>query len=130
MTRREARAKRAQEDAAFYHRLALSQERATATLKRLTLALSDQRLVKALAKQTHAGIPTGLLSADRVTAKHRIDPTVQFLIVWKFLYPLLSDQTLVRTLDQLSPGLVQEVKDAFIAIIMDGPGQPSPPKRS
>ena len=123
ISRREVRSKRADEEALFSHRLKLSQECAASAIARLKTALSDQDVISKLAGHKRTSIPDWLASTDCERVKSQTDPTVQFLVAWKFFYPLLSDADLAQTIDMRCPGLVQEMKDAFIAIIMDGPSQ-------
>ena len=101
----------------------MSQERAISAIMLLKTALSDQNVISKLVSQKHTDIPDWLASADCEGLKLQVDPTAQFLAAWKFFYSLLSDEELVRTIGRCCPGLVQEMKDAFIAIIMDGPSQ-------
>jgi len=123
ISQREARSKRANEEALFSRRLKMSQERATSAIILLRTALSDQNVISKLVSQKHTSIPHWLASTDCEGLKLKIDPTVQFLAAWKFFYSLLSDEELVRTIGECYPELVHEMKDAFIAIIMDGPSQ-------
>lgn len=105
----------------------LSRARAATALKQMKLALSDQRFAAKLIQKKYTSIPVGLVGESSQGALHRTDATVQFLVAWKFFYPLLADEDIVQTANRLWPGLMSEVKDAFIAIIMDGPSQRTPP---
>lgn len=127
ISRRAARSKRADEEALFSHRMNLSRARAATALKQMKLALSDQRFAAKLIQKKYTSIPVGLVGESSQGALHRTDATVQFLVAWKFFYPLLADEDIVQTANRLWPGLMSEVKDAFIAIIMDGPSQRTPP---
>lgn len=127
ISRRATRSQRAEEEAQLSRRMNLSRELAEAALKRLQLALSDPKFVEKLIRKKLTTVPAGLMSESSPGTLHQIDATVRFLVAWKFFYPLLADEDIVRTADRLWPGLVSEVKDAFIAIIMDGPSQRTPP---
>ncbi len=111
ISRRAARSKRADEEALLSCRMNLSRDRADAALKRMQLALSDQRFVAKLIQKKFTSIPAGLTGESSPGIRHQIDATVRFLVAWKFFYPLLADEDFVRTAERLWPGLVSEVKD-------------------
>lgn len=44
-----------------------------------------------------------------------------FVIAWKFFFPMLTHPKVKLFLEENWPGFILEMKDTFIAIVMDGP---------
>lgn len=47
--------------------------------------------------------------------------SLDFAVTWKFLYPLLAHSEIRAYLDRSRPSFIPELKDAFIALVVDGP---------
>ena len=46
---------------------------------------------------------------------------LDFVIAWKFLFPMLSDPTFEQFLETQWSGFISEFKDTFISLVMRGP---------
>lgn len=49
------------------------------------------------------------------------DRALDFVIVWKFLYPLFSTPEIAEEFERNWPGFISEMKDAFILLVTHGP---------
>lgn len=47
--------------------------------------------------------------------------SLDFLIAWKFLFPLLANERISHYLSRTWPKLIPDMKDAFIALVVHGP---------
>ena len=56
------------------------------------------------------------------SAKDRLDEvSLQFVVAWTFIFPLLSNPEAVKFLEKAYPGFVLEMKDTFISLVTEGP---------
>jgi hypothetical protein len=49
------------------------------------------------------------------------DYSLEFVIVWTFFYPLFSNPSILQYLDVHQSAFIPQMKDAFIALVIDGP---------
>lgn len=49
------------------------------------------------------------------------DQALDFVVAWKFLFPLFSNPAIANHLDANWPGFILELKDTFISLVMYGP---------
>ncbi|MDB5618387.1 hypothetical protein [Tardiphaga sp.] len=47
--------------------------------------------------------------------------TLDFVVAWKFLYPMFSNPSIYEFLENWRPGIVLDFKDTFISLVMFGP---------
>jgi hypothetical protein len=55
------------------------------------------------------------------TQQHLDRISLEFVVAWKFLYPLLHNAEAKSYLENAWPGFISDLKDAFIALVIDGP---------
>lgn len=61
-------------------------------------------------------------SEEAGVANGRLDEaSLQFAIAWAFLFPLIGKPEIANHLENKWPGFVWEIKDAFIALVVEGP---------
>jgi hypothetical protein len=46
---------------------------------------------------------------------------IQLTVAWPFLFPLLESEAIAKHLEDCWPAFVLDTKDAFIALVVDGP---------
>ncbi|WP_139069962.1 hypothetical protein [Tardiphaga robiniae] len=54
-------------------------------------------------------------------ALRHAESVLDFVIAWKFIFPMLSNREMLEYLQKKWPGFVDEFKDTFIALVMNGP---------
>lgn len=68
------------------------------------------------------GAPVEVNVRDLKAAKLSLDRiSLEFTVAWRFFYPLLRNSEMICYLDSAWPGFVLQLKDAFIALVIDGP---------
>ena len=50
-----------------------------------------------------------------------LDCSLKFVLAWTLLFPLFKKPDVAKYLDTAWPGFIQQMKDAFIAVVVDGP---------
>jgi hypothetical protein len=103
-------------------------ERVTDSVDKARLVLTDAAFAEVLRSQGVQTVPRFLattireIEGDLSSAKERLDEvTLQFVIAWTFLFPLFANPAIKTHLDETWPGLVLELKDTFIALVVEGP---------
>jgi hypothetical protein len=49
------------------------------------------------------------------------DYALDFVVAWRFLFPLFSNSAITGYLEMFWPGFISEFKDTFISLVMYGP---------
>jgi hypothetical protein len=50
-----------------------------------------------------------------------IEAPLEFSVVWNFFFPLFANTAITEHLGRASPDPVSELKDTFIALVVEGP---------
>lgn len=104
-------------------------ELATNAVNRARLVVADPDFIKILLQNGIQSIPK-CLAADAIPSKlesgsnpkERLDRiSLEFAVAWRFLYPLLANTQAKAHLETIWPGFISDLKDAFIALVVDGP---------
>ena len=53
------------------------------------------------------------------------EASLRFVIAWAFLFPLFAKPNIKLYLQRNWPGFIDEMKDAFIGLVMEGPFPPA-----
>jgi hypothetical protein len=94
--------------------------RAASVLQKAKLILGVKDFGEILRLHGVQSLPA-FLSTDPVR-KDRADPVaLEFAVVWTFLFPLLENPAIAGHLNKAWPGFISEFKDAFIALVLEGP---------
>ncbi|MBI3699089.1 MAG: hypothetical protein HY242_01410 [Afipia sp.] len=96
------------------------------TIIRTKVILEDREFVKLLLAQRVISAPECVLSykgaPDGIMSDKEIGQAVLvFVVVWKFLFPMIGNSNIADFLEQYYPGFVAGLKDTFISLVMDGP---------
>jgi hypothetical protein len=86
--------------------------------KRVERVLSDEDFVKLMQSMGIASAPRLFSQPNERTQS--IDSSVKFVIGWSFFFPLFDDVALRKQLRKRWPGFIEEMKDAFIALVLYG----------
>ena len=104
-------------------------ERVTAALGKAKFVLADREFLELLRLRSVQSMPRFLattsiggefVEAD-IKPERMHEISLEFTAVWCFLAPLLEDAVIARHLKEAWPGFSGELKDAFIALVIDGP---------
>jgi hypothetical protein len=98
-------------------------------LNRLGQIISDEKFVKLAADQGIQAAPARLFNSQPEVPPREIDmnlsvqagTVLDFVIAWKFIFPMFSNPTIANYLETCWPGFILDFKDTFIALVMDGP---------
>jgi hypothetical protein len=106
-------------------------DRVTNVLNSVRTALTDGAFVDLLHAQGVRTLPRPLVEAgirahrtcSHLTAgkEHLHEASLDFVIAWTFFFPLFSNSTIATHMDRVWPGFILELKDAFIALVVEGP---------
>lgn len=91
-------------------------------------ALADAGFRSLLRSHGTTSFPAPLLKAKRSKKadsvghqKRANEVSLDFLIAWSFFFPLFANREIVTFLKTNRPGFIEAMKDAFIAIVIEGP---------
>lgn len=105
-------------------------ETAARALSTAQLVVADPGFAERLCSAGIETVPVFLVpqtrdaDADRgrVPGNGKLDRvSLQFVVVWRFFYPLFSNSEVIAYLEKSWPGFAQDMKDAFIALVVEGP---------
>ena len=108
-------------------------ELACGVLKQARAVLSDPSFIELIVCFDIKSIPRCLSSSSektldcaavrtsRASTDQLGNVALEFGVAWRFFYPLLSSTQIRTHLDTEWPTFVPSLKDAFIALVMDGP---------
>ena len=131
MTRAEARQRRALAKDVACQKAGAICESVGSVVNKARLVLATEGFVEILRSQgiqtlprclaTNAGL-THDIGDDPKAEKDRLDEvSLEFVIVWTFLFPLVTNPAIAINLEKMWPGFIQELKDAFITLVVEGP---------
>jgi hypothetical protein len=94
-------------------------------------ALTDVSFLTLLRAHGVASIPTPLVETA-IPVQREIsyltdskdyldDVSLDFVVAWKFFFPLFTNSVISTHLEQMWPGFIAEMKDTFIRLVVDGP---------
>jgi hypothetical protein len=123
MSRAEARVRRTLFKSRSERKAQQSREQAARALDRIRCTIADPEFVRLIRAAGVTTVPKRLLVSRSSPSEDLriIDCTLDFAVAWTFLYPLFKDPSISEELDRHWPGLVPQVKDAFIGLAVDGP---------
>ena len=82
-------------------------------------SLGVQTLPRCLSPRKNSVIA---IDGESVSEKETLnEAALEFVFVWKFLFPLLDAPEVVSYLEEKWPGFILELKDTFIMLVVDGP---------
>lgn len=89
----------------------------------LSLPVSDPSFREMLKDAGVASAPKRLMAVRSSPGQdfRILDSARDFAVAWAFLYPLFRDSRTASQIDKNWPGFIAQVKDAFIALAVDGP---------
>jgi hypothetical protein len=124
LSRRRARMARATVRDAEVRKAVALIERVGMVLFNARRALDDATFRHALKTHGIADVPALQVPASpppepRDASSHGL--CLEFVVAWRFFYPLFSDAAMVEALELTQPGFIAEIKDVFIALVTDGP---------
>jgi hypothetical protein len=106
-------------------------ERIASVLNKTHWILADEDFAKILGSQGIRTIPPdraavtsppAVIDNKAGTKKEVLDAaSLEFVIVWSFMFPLFSNPTIASDLERICPGFIMELKDAFITLVVEGP---------
>lgn len=129
--RAEARRRRALAQAADRQRTVAAYERVMKALSKSRQVLADDRFIAILRSRGIQTLPQccAMPGASKRVARRKPpfskndpdDVSLEFVIAWRFLFPLFSQPAAKAYFEKTRPGFILEMKDAFIALVMEGP---------
>ena len=122
MSRAEARRNRAlAKDVAFQRAKAVG-ERLQNSLAKVRRVLADKNLQNILRANGVHSIPQvlSIKTPVRVVGDNLV-VSLEFVIAWTLLFPLFARPEIAIYLDKMWPGFILQMKDTFIAIVVEGP---------
>ena len=131
-SRAEARRRRKLAASDLTNKVRAVHEQVASTVNKTRRVLADKTFRVLLHSQGVRTVPRHLVdSRQRSTrfpggniksAKDRLDEvSLQFVVAWTFIFPLLSNPEAVKFLEKAYPGFVLEMKDTFISLVTEGP---------
>lgn len=129
LSRREMTRRRATEINDARAKASANCERAARTLQLAKTLLGGNEFAELARAHGIRSLPAFLTkdSGYRLTSdptsnnKRRDDVTLEFIVVWRFLFSLLEKPAIADHFDAVWPGFIMEFKDTFIALSVDGP---------
>lgn len=118
--KRAVKAKLVQQQAAA-RRLHISE-----VLIQVSSIIRDEKFVDLLASQKVETAPECLylqvaLTSDEMTDAQIANCVLVFVVAWKFMFPMLGNPQISDYLERAWPGFIEDFKDTFITLVMDGP---------
>jgi hypothetical protein len=120
LRRLEARRRRVIERLGTEQRERIKKNRINTALGQLRLVLADETFRILMHAQGVTNLPEILISEPPVKT-NSLDPSLDFLIAWRFIAPLLYDDQIGVFLETRWQRLTIELRDLFIALVADGP---------
>jgi hypothetical protein len=122
-TRAEVRSLRALAKSAAADKTRAACERVAGAVDRARLVLADEAFIKIVAAQGAETLPKLAAAHESkvLDTEYLNAVTLQFVIAWKFFFPFFANPVVTAHLDSLWPGLVSQLKDTFIALVVEGP---------
>lgn len=113
-------------------KIALANEETRVRRERLTLILEKVMHVLAHEEFVELAISLGVDSAPRrllrtglchqgANQNSQAERVLDFVVAWKFVFPMLSNPEFLDYFDGRWPGFVEDLKDTFIGLVMNGP---------
>lgn len=118
--RSEARRRNVIEKLGIEQRERLKSIRIKSALDQLKLVLSDETFRTLIHAHGVIDVPDVLLKNNSRGAS-ALDEVLDFLIAWRFIAPLLYDESIGSFLETHWQRLTIELRDVFIALVADGP---------
>lgn len=105
-----------------------TQEMMDAALARARRVMNDKAMIQLLYAHGIASVPRAIAPGGRpqrdgrhASAGNPLDSSIDFVIAWTFLLPLFKNSEIATYLDTAWPGFMLQMKDAFIAVVVEGP---------
>src|SRR5262245_62061088 len=127
LTRREARRRRAAARLAKFERSKLVCQRVDDAMRRARQILSDRDFVRTMQEHSHSSLPRCLLTPSTLPNDHELTQaemdktTLEFVVAWSFFYPTFNNPAIASYLEKVAPRFTLDMKDAFIALVVEGP---------
>lgn len=118
LTRRQARLRRSLFKSAAERKAKDNRQLARKMLDRVQAVLSNNDFNARLSEHGVQTIPARL---SKMLVGDDIDCSLDFIVAWNFFYPLLQQPAISQHLESDWPGFVSQLKDTFIAMVVDGP---------
>lgn len=120
LRRAEARRRRVIERLGIEQRERLKTIRIKAAIDQLRLVVADESFRQLLHADGTLSLPE-VLTGETRERSIALDASLEFLITWRFISPLLYDPRIGAFLETRWPRLTMELRDIFIALVADGP---------
>jgi hypothetical protein len=126
----EARQRKAAAQKIVLDKIATARLGGTRAVEKARLILADGGFVDLLCAQGIQTLPRCLVERRDFPAHGEKGPSVQegnqadsldFVVAWAFMFPLFSKPEILNYLEAMWPGFIMEMKDAFIAQVIEGP---------
>jgi hypothetical protein len=126
MSRAKARRRRALARDVAFRRTQATCELLKSVLAKVQLVLADKAFRSILYSEGIHSLPRDLAGLEISQAhvrskKDALDVSLQFVIAWTFLFPIFKKPEIATYLEKVWPGFIQQLKDAFITIVVEGP---------
>jgi hypothetical protein len=126
MSRAKSRRRRALARDVAFRRTQATCELLKSALAKVRLVLTDKAFRSILYSEGVHSLPRDLAGLEIAKAhvrskKDALDISLQFVIAWTFLFPLFNRPEIAAYLERTWPGFIQQLKDAFITIVVEGP---------
>ncbi|SFM00308.1 hypothetical protein SAMN03159423_4844 [Bradyrhizobium sp. NFR13] len=85
--------------------------------------VADPAFIELALREKADKIPDRLRSEGMTTifGSQEADAPFEFVVAWKYLFPVLGQGAMRTYFDTNWPGFVEQFKDAFIGLVMKGP---------
>ena len=130
-SRWEMRHQRAQEKVKALAKTSAATERASSAVNKARCILADPTFADTLRSQGILSVPLVLTKSEpqspalggnlAASKAYLNEVSLDFVIAWRFFYPFFSNSMIEGYLERSWPGFILEMKDAFIAIVVEGP---------
>lgn len=125
-----ARARRAVAKSVALQQAQIKREHVREVLINIRTIVSNEHFIKFIGEQGVDSAPQRLLKRGEAVSPSQVGVSYErdfaesifdFIIAWKFMFPLISDPRISNFIEENWPGLIFDLKDTFIALVMDGP---------
>lgn len=122
LTRAEMRRQRAIARDVVLQRMNAICERLEIIVAKVRMVLIDKTFREILRSEGVHSIPR-ILSANTPVGVEgdSLDRSLEFVVAWTLLYPMFNKPEIATHLDKAWPGFILQMKDTFIAIVVEGP---------
>jgi hypothetical protein len=106
-------------------------DRVAIVLNKVRIALTDVTFIDLLRAQGVRTLPRPLVEDEIRTQRtgshltsskeHLDEVSLNFVVAWTFLFPLFTNPIIATHMDRTWPGFILELKDSFIALVVEGP---------